>query len=200
VERDINLVLFSTESLAGNSRVFPGGDLREPVSALNRADAFLLTGTTSANKDRAERFAALLRERFPKRPVFFSQYSACGAIKEPGDTTLPLAALPSPLYGFCGIARPEAFRQTLTEQGLILSGFTALKDHQHYTPRILQQLQKKAVDSEARGIITTAKDMVKLKNCIFSLPFYSLQMQTDIDDGLQSFIMEKLASATKTTR
>jgi len=121
-------------------------------------------------------------------------------MNEQEGTTIPLTALPSPLYGFCGIARPEAFRQTLTEQGLILSGFTALKDHQQYTPRILQQLQKKAVDSEARGIITTAKDMVKLKNCIFSLPFYSLQMQTDIDDGLQSFVMEKLASATKTTR
>ncbi len=200
VERDINLVLFSADSLAGNSRVFPGGDLREPVTALQRADAFLLTGMTTMNKERAERFAALLQDRFPHRPVFFSQYIACGAISEQGDETLPLTALPSPLYGFCGIARPEAFRQTLAERGLVLSGFTALKDHQHYTPRILQQLQKKASDSEAKGIITTAKDMVKLKNCNFPLPFYSLQMQTHVDDGLQSFIMEKLAMLTRTTR
>jgi tetraacyldisaccharide 4'-kinase len=200
VERDINLVLFSAESLAGNSRVFPGGDLREPVSALKRADAFLLTGMTAANKDRAERFAALLRDRFPQRPVFFSKYTPSGAKNEPEDKTLPLTALPAPLYGFCGIARPEAFRQTLAEQELLLSGFTALRDHQHYTHRILQQLQKKAVDSGAQGIITTAKDMVKLKNCIFPLPFYSLQMQTDIDDGLQSLVMEKLALFAQTTR
>jgi len=200
VERDINLVLFSADSLAGNSRVFPGGDLREPVSALDRADAFLLTGTTSANKKRAERFAALLQDRFPQRPVFFSRYTPCGASNGQGDTTLPLTALPSPLYGFCGIARPEAFRQTLAEQGLILSGFTALKDHQHFTPRILQQLQKEARDTGAQGMITTAKDMVKLKNCNFPLPFYSLQMQAHVDDGLQSFVMEKLAQLTRTTR
>jgi len=31
VQRDINLVLFNSSTLAGNSRVFPGGDLREPV-------------------------------------------------------------------------------------------------------------------------------------------------------------------------
>ncbi len=200
VERDINLVLFSADSLAGNSRVFPGGDLREPVSALQRADAFLLTGMTSANKERAERFAALLHDRFPHRPVFFSRYTPCDARNDKEDTTLPLASLPTPLFAFCGIARPEAFRQTLAEQGLVLSGFTALKDHQNYTPRILQQLRKEAGDTGAQGIITTAKDMVKLKNCNFSLPFYSLQMQTHVDHGLQSFINEKLALLTRATR
>lgn len=200
VERDINLVLFSADSLAGNSRVFPGGDLREPVSALQRADAFLLTGTNSANKERAERFATLLQNRFPHRPVFFSGYTAGDARNEKDNTTIPLASLPAPLFAFCGIARPEAFRQTLAAQSLALSGFTALKDHQNYTPRILQQLQKEAGDTGAQGIITTAKDMVKLKNCNFPLPFYSLQMQTHVDDGLRSFIMEKLELLPRTTR
>ena len=31
VQRDVNLVLFNADRLAGNSRVFPGGELREPV-------------------------------------------------------------------------------------------------------------------------------------------------------------------------
>lgn len=192
VERDVNLVLFNAESLAGNSRVFPGGDLREPVSALQRSDAFLLTGTTAANKERAEQFATLLQSRFPHRPVFFSFYTPCTARDEKEDKARPLTSLPSPLYGFCGIARPEAFRQTLVEQGIALSGFAGLKDHQRYTPSLLQQLQKEAFACGARGIITTAKDMVKLKNCQFDLPLFSLQMQTHIDDGLKSFILERL--------
>ena len=200
VDRDINLVLFSADSLAGNSRVFPGGDLREPVSALQRADVFLLTGATPANKERAERFAALLRDRFPQRPVFFSSYIPCCARNEQEEQTVPFAALPSPLYGFCGIARPEAFRQTLAGQGLTLSGFTAFKDHQHYTPHILQRLQKEAVKTGAKGFITTAKDMVKLKKCPFPLPFYSLQMQTHIDDELKKLIVNQLAELTRNTR
>ncbi len=192
VERDINLVLFSAESLAGNSRVFPGGDLREPVIALQRCDAFLLTGTTTANKERAERFAALLQSRFPDKPVFFSSYTPGEVRDEKENKSLPLTALPTPVFGFCGIARPEAFRQTLAEQGISLSGFTALKDHQHYTPRLLQQLQKEARASGARGMITTAKDMVKLKDCHFDLPLFSLQMLSHVDDGLKSFILERL--------
>jgi tetraacyldisaccharide 4'-kinase len=202
VERDINLVLFSAESLAGNSRVFPGGDLREPVSALQRADAFLLTTITAANKERANRFAALLHDRFPSQPVFFSSYTPKEARLERENKNIPLSALPTPLFGFCGIARPEAFRQTLTEQGILLSGFTGLKDHQHYTPRLRQQIEKAAINSGAKGMITTAKDMVKLnfKNCDFPLPLYSLQMQSSVDDGLKTLIMERLGTSTRSTR
>lgn len=192
VDRDINLVLFSAESLAGNSRVFPGGDLREPVSALQRSDAFLLTGTTASNKERADRFATLLQNRFPLKPVFFSSYTACDARDEREDKSLPLTALPTPLYGFCGIARPEAFRQSLIAQSVSLSGFTGLRDHQPYTQRLLRQIQKEAMNSGARGLITTAKDMVKLKEHTFPLPIFSLQMLTHIDDGLKSFIIERL--------
>jgi tetraacyldisaccharide 4'-kinase len=202
VERDINLVLFSAESLAGNSRVFPGGDLREPVSALKRADAFLLTNITAANKERAGRFAALLHERFPSQPVFFSSYTPGGARLAQTDTTLPLTALPSPLYGFCGIARPEAFRRTLIEQGIHLSGFTGLRDHQPYTHRLRQQIEKAAVNSGAQGLITTAKDMVKLNfhSGEFPLPLYSLQMQSTVDEALKTLILERLKSRLDTTR
>ncbi|MBW6519842.1 MAG: tetraacyldisaccharide 4'-kinase [Desulfoarculaceae bacterium] len=200
VDRNINLVLFSAESLAGNSRVFPGGDLREPVSALMRGDAFLLTGTTAGNKERANRFAALLQSRWPHKPVFFSSYTAAAAKNEKEDKTLPLTALPTPLFGFCGIARPEAFRQSLIEQGISLGGFTGLRDHQPYTPRLLRQLQKEALASGAKGIITTAKDMVKLKDHTFPLPIFSLQMLTHIDDGLKSFILERLKPLQHTSQ
>lgn len=199
VDRDINIVLFSAATLAGNSRVFPGGDLREPVSALGRADVFLLTGATSANRERADRFAALLRQRFPGKPVFFSSYAPCAAQDAADQTTHALTTLPTPLYGFCGIAQPELFRQSLIAQKIALSGFTSLKDHQRYTPRILLQIEKDAMATGARGIITTAKDMVKLADNPFHLPFFSLQMQTRIDDGLESFILQKLNSLPTNT-
>jgi tetraacyldisaccharide 4'-kinase len=194
VHRDINIVLFSAETLAGNSRVFPGGDLREPISALGRADVFLLTGTTAANRERAERFAGLLQKRFPGKPLFFSSYTPLAARNEKERTTLSLADLPAPLHGFCGIARPESFRQSLTSEGVTLAGFTSLEDHQRYTPRILRHIEDEALASGARGLIATAKDMVKLTDCHFNLPLFSLQMQTKIDDGLHSFILQKLNS------
>lgn len=199
VERDINLVLFSADALAGNSRVFPGGDLREPVSALQRADAFLLTGATATNKERADRFAALLHSRYPTKPVFFSGYTPDSAKNEQEKEVVPLASLPTPLFAFCGIARPESFRQSLTMQGISLSGFTSLKDHQPYSPRILHQIEREALATGAQGIITTAKDMVKLKHCPFDLPLFSLQMTTHLDDDLKSFLLERLNHPARNT-
>jgi tetraacyldisaccharide 4'-kinase len=192
VDRDINIVLFSADTLAGNSRVFPGGDLREPASALRRADIFLLTGTTATNRPRAERFAALLTTRFPGKPVFSSAYVPVAARRESDQTLHALTTLPSPLHGFCGIARPLAFRQSLADQQIILSGFTGLHDHQRYTPGLLQQIEKEAVQSGARALITTAKDMVKLTGCSFDLPLFSLRMETHLDEGLKSALLHAL--------
>ena len=70
IARSIDLVLFDVDVFAGNSRVFPAGELREPVSALNRCHAFILTGMTNSNRERADRCAALLLKKFPQKPLF----------------------------------------------------------------------------------------------------------------------------------
>ncbi|MBW2659155.1 MAG: tetraacyldisaccharide 4'-kinase, partial [Deltaproteobacteria bacterium] len=73
IKRHIDIVLFNATTLAGNSRVLPGGVLREPVNALHRCHAFMLTGVNSANRDRAEKFSELLQSRFPGKPLFLSE-------------------------------------------------------------------------------------------------------------------------------
>lgn len=197
VERNINLALFNAETLAGNSRVFPGGDLREPVSALNRADAFLLTGVDEGNQERSSRFGQLLQQRFPDRPIFFCSYSPQCARNHFDNNPLPLSDLPTPLYGFCGIAHPDAFRKSLNDLKLSLTGFTGLRDHQPYTAQLLRQIEKKAVMSGAKALITTAKDRVKLQELPFSLPLFRLEMSAGVPDDLHRFIMKKLHRQTR---
>lgn len=193
MQRDLDLVLFNSTTLAGNSRVFPGGELREPVSSLLRADAFILTGTTENNRDRAGRFAELLRKRFPGRPVFFSSYRAVEAKQLGENGVFSLAGLPSPLHGFCGIAHPHRFQNSLAEQNIHLSGFTPFKDHQPYHTSHINKLIHRAKKAGAAGLITTEKDMVKIKDHHFGLPIFSLVMETEMDDDFWEYINEKLA-------
>ena len=195
VKRDIDLVLFSAASLAGNSRVFPGGDLREPVSALKRCDAFIITGVTDALQERAGKFKALLCERFPNTPVFFSEYIAKQALEADG-TEHELKSLPTPLFAFCGIGQPPLFEQSLVDAGLTLSGFMPLKDHQQYTPSLITKINKQAVASGAQGIITTEKDLVKIRSSQFELPLFSLQMEAQPDAECIDFISSRLTSLT----
>jgi tetraacyldisaccharide 4'-kinase len=183
VQRDLDLVLFSAATLAGNSRVFPGGHLREPVTALKRCHAFVLTGMTDPLKERAEKFAELLHSRFPNKPVFFTSYQAVGAASLEDKNLQELSALPSPLYGFCGIAQPELFQESLKTQNISLSGFTPLRDHQPFTPSLIKKLTQQAKKSGAKGMITTEKDLVKLQKDSFRLPCFSLKME--VRSGLE---------------
>lgn len=197
VQRDLDLVLFSAASLAGNSRVFPGGDLREPVSALKRCHAFLITGNTEKLKERSMRFAKLLQERFPDKPVFLSSYEPVGVRSLQENTLHDLSALPTPLYGFCGIAQPELFQKSIEAQSLSLSGFMALKDHQSYPPTLIKKITQQAEQSGAKGFITTEKDLVKLQTNSFQLPCFGLKMAVQPDLSFEEFIDKKLSVFTQ---
>ncbi|MDP3478463.1 MAG: tetraacyldisaccharide 4'-kinase [Desulfoprunum sp.] len=190
--RDIDLVLFNATSLAGNSRVFPGGELREPASALRRSTAFLLTGVNTHNQERAARFTELLQERFPQKPVFSSRiaigplFECSGIAQKVPDTA------PSPLHAFCGIAHPERFCATLEGAGFKLSGFTAFSDHWPYTQNDMDSLSRNAEINGAKGFVTTEKDLVKVETFTRSLPLFSVKTQLNPEESFSAFLKKNL--------
>ena len=202
VQRDVNLVLFNADRLAGNSRVFPGGELREPVSALNRATAFVLTAVTEKNRDRAKLFAELLKRKFPQKPVHFSSYSAKAALKLQPDGTCETVSLDvvrqsqaDCAFAFCGIAEPDSFFNTLAELSLKLKGTCALSDHHAYNTKNLQHLCCQAQNSQATALITTEKDLVKISPLAtqLSLPLYALRMQASMDEQFTTSLFQAIS-------
>jgi tetraacyldisaccharide 4'-kinase len=173
IARDIDLVLFNATTLAGNSRVFPGGELREPISALLRCSAFLLTGITDSNRIRAERFAELLQQRFPGKQVFTSSLEAVvpeplQADRRPGEQFIPA-------YAFCAIAHPGRFFSTLASLDIPVIGRHAFRDHHRYSQHEIDAICQSAVRAGAKSLITTEKDRVKLENLHISLPLLTLK-------------------------
>jgi tetraacyldisaccharide 4'-kinase len=197
VIRDVDLVLFNATTLAGNNRVFPGGNLREPFSALSRAHAFILTGISDKLSPQIMQFNSFLQDNFPERPVFFSTYIPSECQEKDNAAPISLDELPTPLYGFCGIAQPSLFRSTLEDCGLRLNGFTALKDHQIYSPQLLQQMSDAAKLSGARALITTEKDLVKLRSFSSSLPLFSLSMRVEIQNPFSDYLLQRLFSCAQ---
>ncbi|MBC8208512.1 MAG: tetraacyldisaccharide 4'-kinase [Desulfobulbaceae bacterium] len=198
VQRDIDLVLFHGDELAGNSRIFPGGDLREPVSALERATAFVLTNITPENNERNQRFAHLLKERFPQKPVFFICTSTQFFRTQESATPVSVTELPQPLHGFCGIGKPDTFHHDLTAKGLDICSFTSYKDHQTYPPKLLNAISQTALQQGARGLVTTEKDLVKIGNSPLPLPLFALQLQITPEPQLDQFVLDHLKSLHET--
>ncbi len=190
VERDIDIVLFDSTALAGNSRVFPGGPLREPVSALNRCHGFLLTGESPVNRARTQKFATLLQEKFPVKPVFISSLDTY-ELQGP-DGPIAAESVSGKFYGFCGIANPERFEKSLAGYGLQLASFQALKDHVSYSQEMVSQLCKKAIDCGAETLVTTEKDYVKLRKLNLSLPLYVLRAHHKVEQAFDHFLLTEL--------
>lgn len=195
--RDIDLVLFNATTLAGNSRIFPGGELREPVSSLKRCSAFLLTGVDSGNRERATRFAQLLQDKLPGKPVFFSSVTR-GPLMEISSAGRRVAAdLHSPLYAFCGIAHPERFRNTLENSGVNITGFTAYPDHRPYSRKDIETLQRRAEKTGAGGLVTTEKDLVKIEQYLTDMPFFSFKTELQAEESFLTFLSANLPPSTK---
>ncbi|MBT8361246.1 MAG: tetraacyldisaccharide 4'-kinase [Desulfobacterales bacterium] len=203
VSRSIDLVLFDVHTFAGNSRVFPGGELREPVSALNRCDAFILTGVTGSNQERTEKCSELLAHKFTEKPIFKVSRFYPNAVKHTltgssiSAVVIPLENLPQNLFCICGIAKPERFRQSLNDAGINIGDFKMFPDHCNYTQDIVETLRRQVIETAASGILTTEKDMTKLARLDFGdITIYTLPLTFDSNEALEDFILSKIGVKT----
>jgi tetraacyldisaccharide 4'-kinase len=190
IKKNLDIVLFESTTLAGNSRVFPGGPLREPVSALNRCHGFLLTGQDTSNQKRADAFSNLLQQRFSDKPVFKSAIASYKLIKPNG--TVSKEEKSEPFFAFCGIANPIRFKNSLASLGTQVNAFKFLKDHAPYSQRLVDSLCKQATECGAKNLITTEIDFVKLQKFELNLPLYVLQVQHEPEQPFDLFILEML--------
>jgi len=192
INRNIDLVLFNATTLAGNSRVFPGGVLREPVKALTRCDAFMLTGVDEDNGERANKFATLLKNKFPQKPLFFShiyKYEIWSADEKRTITNPSLIGLVLP---FCAIANPVRFQNSIKQAGINSLQPTSFRDHKKYSQRSMDDLCNHAVASHACALLTTEKDFVKINNFKRTLPLYVFKIKHQLDLTFEEYILEML--------
>ncbi len=160
LHRDKDIVLIDGTNPFGNGRLLPLGRLREPLTCLARGDIIVVTKTERQD-------SALLAEirRYNNRaPVFFSGHRAVSLRSRSGDRRHFTGLDGQRVYCFCGLADPASFSSTVASAGADIAGVKAYPDHHRYTPRDIAAITKESLASGVRWIITTEKDMVKLRN------------------------------------
>ncbi len=175
LERDVDLLVVDADAPYWKDQLPPGGRLREPHSAAERAHAVLLVGRS------LEAAQAELRVRLPGRPVFVLQSRPPAAwslsdFHKPAADRPPAAAVPTsdgtecgpstpgqgPTFAFAGIANPQRFWRSLRAAGVELVGRRAFADHHWYRADDLVTLQREAVTCGAVQLVTTEKDAMRL--------------------------------------
>ncbi len=192
LRRDLDMVLFKVDSFLGNNRVFPGGDMREPLKALNRADCFVLNCVNEGNQARAKAIEKALEKRFPGIPVFTAAYRPTGIVDRNNGQLTVKEIRGKKYFGFCGLADPSYFQQIIENNGIELTGFQVYPDHHFYSEKDLQKITDAAESTGAEGLITTEKDMVKLRSGNLVLPVLNIPIELVPFEGFNDFIRKRI--------
>ena len=170
LKRDLDLVLMDSHRPFGNGHLLPWGPLREPLHHLSRADAFLLTRANPDGKDATGATEEFLKRRFQK-PLFLSAHVPEKIVFPHGNKEYNTSFLKGKrVTAFAGLARPNAFRETVIALGAEVVSFKAFKDHHVYVPGQLLQLIREKDRAGADCLITTEKDWVRIEGALKECP------------------------------
>lgn len=161
--RDLDVVLVDGTNPFGNGQVMPRGPLREPKSALRRADLAWITKVEGARPGEVAALSAEL-EDLTGRPAV-SSATRVSDIADLAGSSLGRAALAGArVFLACGLARPEAFRRTVAAlAGTAIVGEALFGDHHAFTCADLHAIVRRAKTSGATAIAITAKDAAKIQ-------------------------------------
>ena len=190
IQRDLDIVLFDEKTGFGVDKVFPGGDLREPKSALNRADIFLITDSNNEKRGCSD-VETFLKDAFPQIPIFHQTKKEYHFFLK-GKERICRSNLPDKVGCFCGIANPDRFKNGLIKAGFSLKFFEIFKDHHHYSSSDIVRLCKIAHAHKIKTLITTDKDIVKLDTEQFSVPVISARLNINQPKQLDNMILQTL--------
>jgi tetraacyldisaccharide 4'-kinase len=180
LSRDLDIVTIDATNPWGGGSLLPYGRLREPRAGLSRADCIVVTRTEQVEdmvslSESVQRLAGAT-------PVFTSRMMTSGIRRLNGERVNNESLLAQPVAAFCGVGNPESFFNQLRREGYSPVFTRAFPDHHNYNQADLNRLIKEAKDHGASGLITTAKDALKLASLEVELPCYVLEIKISIAD------------------
>ncbi len=158
LHRDLDLVVVDALNPFAGCEAFPLGALREPMSALARAGAFVIMRT--APERAYEGIRRQLRSWNPDAPIFHARLEPRGWVNYCTRKTEQPAH--GPVAAFCGLANPASFWGTLRSLCLPPVFHWAFRDHHQYTS---EQVERLAAQTQMHGsnvLLTTEKDAMNL--------------------------------------
>ncbi len=195
--RDFDIVVIDGLDPFGQEELVPVGRLREPLKALERASAFVVT--RAANNQRYGAIKRRLQEYNANAPVFrtclktrdWCDYSTCQATELVKGTKVA---------AFCGLGNPQNFWDTLEALGLEVVVRWEFGDHHSYKPVELYRLAHQARQHGAEILVTTEKDRINCPNHLesmihpMSLAWLEIEVTLEDEGGFLDHLTEVIRS------
>jgi tetraacyldisaccharide 4'-kinase len=177
--RDADVVLIDATDPFGGGATLPAGRLREPISALQRADVVVITRSVQAPAPAIE---AMIR-RHTKSSIFYASTKLESVLRVPPlVVAMPPQDWPRGRFAaFCGIGNPSAFFEDLRRWGFHVVGERSFPDHHVYAPREMDELEHLAASCGADALLCTEKDVWNLRHVQFTaVPVYCCRISLEL--------------------
>ncbi|MDI6641831.1 MAG: tetraacyldisaccharide 4'-kinase [Elusimicrobiota bacterium] len=201
--RDMDIVLVNCLNPFG--QLLPLGLLREPPSALNRANIILLTNTNFVSEEKLSEIIQTIRKYNKTSPVIKSIHKPLYLETISTTTSILLTASPfaSPtatrplsyienkdIIALSGIGNAKSFELTLKSLGANIVKKFCYSDHHWYT---IDEIRR--IANENILTITTEKDAVRLENFaneinLENILFLKIQLEVTDEEVLEKAIMK----------
>jgi tetraacyldisaccharide 4'-kinase len=199
ISPQLNLLLCDYNLPFYEDSLVPFGRLRDLRQSAKRADAVIVSKCPKdiSYQKYKEIIAGIKQYTLPETPIFFSRisyesvvgYSSKSVFKPKQNSNIVTA-----------IAKPEVFEKYLFEQGFSINHADDFPDHFSFRRKEIDEIiAKTAQFKQILQIITTEKDMVKLKPLLNEEEmkhFFYVPIEIEIEDkkGFDDFVYLQLKS------
>ena len=193
--RDLNIVAIDAVNPFGNGYLLPAGILREPLSALKRADVVVLTKTGGVRAPQA--LYAKLKKINADALIVESSHKAGDTVDVFDREVLPADFLRNiPVVGFCAIGDPFSFESELKNSGAKIVKVFTYRDHHFYNKKDIGRMVEFCRAQSVPILVTTHKDAVKLdifKDLFKGLRLVYIPIQLEIIQGADEFLQKVMS-------
>ncbi len=179
IGRDIDILMIDAANPFDNRLVIPSGLLREPASAIRRADVFILSHPYMVSRKQLDSLAFKLKRL--NKPVYIMDYEITGLKNE--KSSLPFYEIAGrEVTAIAGIGNPFNFFALMSGLGTRKIHAFVYPDHFSYRRSDIKKILSEFRKNGTSHIITTEKDYTKLKMFDEELPLFYLEIKSRIDN------------------
>lgn len=190
LDRDLDVVLIDGTNPFDNEKVLPEGRLREPLSSLKRADIIIITKSDTADSETLSALTTRVKDYSPDAALFTASFRPSSLVRPSGKAEGLDMLYHKKIHAFSGIANPDYFRSMLNSMGAEITGFGEFRDHYVYSQK---EIDKITDDADGLEIITTEKDLVKLKGLNLPDNISALSIEFTVDRAFYDQLFERLS-------
>ena len=161
LRRDCDILLVHARMPFSGWAVLPRGPMREPISAVRRADIIIIT-----KADEALQTLGALTERLRglnPRAVIITASHAPASLTDAAGQAVPLGSLEGQRVGaVSSIGDPDGFEATLRRMHASVGWHLRWPDHHRYAAADVARIRA-ALGDRVAAVVTTEKDWVRLR-------------------------------------